>query len=426
MRILITGASGFIGGHIVQRLLGSSHQIVACVRQAHKARRRWPEIEAISVNFLIDDDPNDWLPRLVGVDMVINCVGIIREQGDQTFSALHTKTPIALFQACEQSGIKRVIQISALGADETAFSEYHLTKKVADDALIALNLEWAILMPSIVYGTGAKSMATFKAMANLPLVPLVDRGNQPIQPIHISDLVDAIETIIESTQPQRIRRVMVGPYVITMKTLYSKIRQWFGYKPATFISLPYALVLTIARYGGFLGQASITPETVQMLHRGNTGDVNDFVKVMDHAPQSMDAILSNNPPLDSDRWHSGLYFLKPLLRLSIAFIWLYTGVISAFVIPTESSYELLIKTGIGLPIMLYGAAAVDMALGCALLLRYQIVIIGWLQIGLILIYTTIITVVLPELWFHPFGPVTKNIPLIIAILTMMVLERHHD
>ncbi len=426
MRILITGATGFIGGHLVQTLSESGHEVVACVRRPEAARRRWPEITAIQADFTSDHKTSDWLPRLENVDLVINAIGIIRETGTQTFDALHTLAPIALFRACESAGVKRVIQISALGADDKAFSHYHTSKRAADRVLRESTLDWAVLMPSIVYGPGAKSMALFKAVAALPLVPLIDSGDQPIQPIHIDDMARAVVELVESQSPLRTEIEMVGPRPVTMKALYSTLRHWLGLGRAKFLSIPYGLTLLGARLAGLLGQTPITEEAVQMLRRGNTGDVAPFVVKFGFKPQDIEKVLANTPAQQSDRWHAGLYFLAPVLRIAIAFVWLFTGVVSAFIYPVEQSYAMLSQVGIeGVwqTIMLYGAAVTDILLGIATLFSFRLRLVVPLQIGIILLYSLIITLWLPEQWAHPFGPMSKNIPLITAILILLVLER---
>ncbi len=426
MRILITGATGFIGSHLLRALSQKGHEIVACVRHPTEVRRRWPEITVMPTDFSTDHAAADWIPRLQGVDIVINAVGIIRESGSQTFDALHTQAPIALFQACESAGVKRVIQISALGADDTAFSHYHLSKRAADRFLRERTLDWAILMPSIVYGPGAKSMALFKAVAALPLVPLIDAGDQPIQPIHIHDMTRAVAELVDTTFPLRIDMELVGPAPITMKALYQQLRHWLGLGRARFLSVPYRLALLGARWSGFLGQTPITAEAVQMLRKGNTGDAGSFAARFGFQPRGIEKALADTPAQQADRWHAGLYFLAPVLRFAIAFVWLFTGFVSAFLFPVEQSYALLARVGIeGIwqPILLYGAAATDMLLGLATLFAFRLRLTALIQIGIILLYSIIITLWLPEQWSHPFGPMSKNIPLLIAILILPVLER---
>jgi len=428
MNILITGASGFIGSHLVDTLLQAGHNVTTCVRNAKAAQHRWPTLVSISADFTRDHDASDWLPRLENIDVVINTVGIIRETGKQTFDALHTKAPIALFRACEQAGVKRVIQVSALGADDTAFSQYHLSKRAADDVLISLDLDWAIVMPSIVYGPAAKSMALFKAIAAMPFIPIIDAGDQPVQPIHIDDLCQAVLQLVESSASKQLRIEMVGPHPVTMKAWYTQLRHWLGLGKAHFISMPYRLALVGARLGGFLGNTPMTPEAIEMLRVGNTGDVKPFVQQFGFKPISFEDSLKQSPAQQPDKWYAGLYFLKPLLRLAIAFLWIFTGIISAFVFPVEDSYAMLAKAGITghwAPIMLFGAAATDVALGFATFLAYRIHLVGLIQIAVIVLYTIIITFSQFEQWLHPFGSVSKNIPLIVATLIMMTLERKH-
>lgn len=426
MRILITGASGFIGSHLVQAMYEAEHEILACVHHPEHFQKQWPDITVIRSDFTTDHRATDWIPRLQDVDLVINTVGIIHESRGQTFDALHTQAPTALFQACESEGVKRVIQISALGADENAFSHYHTSKRAADRYLRERNLDWSIVMPSIVYGPGAKSMALFRAIATLPVIPLIDAGDQRIQPIHIDDMIKAIIELVNSPSPLRVDIEMVGPDSITMKALYSKLRHWLGLGRARFLSVPYRLALHGARWAGLLGRTPITEEAVQMLRNGNTSDVEPFVTRFGFKPQSIEKTLTNRPAQQADRWYAGLYFLAPALRLSIAFVWLFTGIISAFIFPVEQSYAMLARAGIeGIwqPTMLYGAAATDLLLGIATLLSYRLRLAALIQIGIILLYSVIITLWLPEHWAHPFGSMSKNLPLVVATLIMIVLER---
>lgn len=428
MRILITGASGFIGNHLACALKELGHEIVACVRNIKEYERYHPGIDVVECDFSLDTCMETWIVRLTGVDSVINTVGIIREKGRQRFDTLHRQTPIALFKACEQVGVRKVIQISALGADETAFSQYHLTKRAADKFLMSLDLKWIIAMPSIVYGPGEKSMSFFKAMAALPMTPLLGKGQQAIQPIHINDFTTAMLTLLTPGAPSHITVPLVGPAPITMKELFSLLKGWLGIRKIRFIGISYQLALATSWIGKLIPDSPITKESIQMLKTGNTAEASLFIKMFGFKPSSVHESLAHSPAQQADRWHARLLFLRPLLRLSIAFVWIYTGFISIFVYPIESSYKLLAQLGIGesaVPITLYGAAILDFLLGIATLLGYRLKIIGIAQIILIISYTILITLFLPEYWIHPFGPISKNIPLVISILIMISIENNH-
>jgi len=425
MRILITGANGFIGQYLVSALTEQDHQISACVRDASTYTQDHHFIDVIHCDYNNDTHVDDWLPRLRNIDVVINAVGIIKQTKYQKFNLLHRDTPIALFKACEHMGISKVIQVSALGADETAFSQYHLSKKAADDYLMTLDLNWIIVMPSIVYGPGAKSMSLFTTMAALPVTPIINTGNQAIQPIHINDVCLAINELVHDGAVTSIRIPFIGPTSITMKELYIQLKQWLGLKKYRFMSVPFNIAMIMAWFTQFIPKNLVTPESIKMLNKGNTHDVSPFIRIFDFTPISITESLNQNPAQQTDLWHAKLTVLRPLLKLSIAFVWLYSGFVSLFIYPVESSFNLLEQVGITSPLnqfVLYAAASLDFIIGLTILVNYHVKAIGKFQIALILGYTVLISLFLVEQWAHPFGPVSKNIPLLVAILIMISLE----
>jgi uncharacterized protein YbjT (DUF2867 family) len=107
MNILLAGAHGFIGLNISTALANAGHNITPLSRRQ-------------GVDFAQMLNPVHWLAHLQGIDAVINCVGIIGEVGAQRFEALHSLAPMALFRACAMAGVRRVVQLSALGADASA------------------------------------------------------------------------------------------------------------------------------------------------------------------------------------------------------------------------------------------------------------------------------------------------------------------
>ncbi len=426
MHVLITGASGFIGSHLTEALLRHGHRLTVVTRNLHTLANRHSDTRALTIDFCQARQPEDWLGRLQGADVVINAVGIIREKGNQTFRALHEQAPIALFRACEMAGVKRVIQISALGADDQATSRYHLSKKAADDFLASSALEWSILRPSIVYGPGARSMAFFKALAALPVTPLVSQGEQKIQPIHVADLAAAVLHCLTPLGPTKARIDLVGPDPISFRTLMQRLRHWLGLGPLRPLAVPYGLALPAAKLGGFLGDAPTSAETVRMLQRGNTGSVDGFMRHFEFMPRSLDEALAAEPARQPDQWHAGLIFLRPLLRFTIASVWISAGIVSAFVYPQAKSFALLSQVGLTggwAALALYAASTLDLLLGLATLNNRWLRIAAYGQILTMAGYTLIITLFLPALWAHPFGPVVKNLPLVVATLIMLVLER---
>lgn len=376
------------------------------------------------MDFALAGNIEQCLPHLNGIDAIINCVGIIAETKGQTFAQLHTLAPIALFNVGAQIGVKKIIQISALGADAEAESAYHLSKRAADEALRSLPLDWFILQPSVVYGNRAQSSALFHALAALPLHVLPDGGTQQLQPIHVDDLVATVCKCLEPSTPAQKTLALVGPSPMTYADLLQNLRHRLGKPPARAISIPHRYVLAAASLGKWLDEPIFSKDNIAMLSRGNTADVSGIAELLGRLPASMTVQLFEKPASQAERWHAHLYFLKPILRFTIAFVWLWSGITSLFFYPHELSYQLLAATGITgsvAPMMLYGLALMDIALGLATLLLYRPRALMLWQIGIVLIYTLIVSFTLPEFWLHPFGPLLKNIPFLLSLFIYRTL-----
>jgi uncharacterized protein YbjT (DUF2867 family) len=426
MKILLTGATGFIGQHLLSALLTEGHHIVACVRHPQPWQTRFPKVNWISCDYQQDHHPQTWLPRLSNIDIVINAVGIIRETHRQRFQDIHTQAPIALFQAAEQRGIRKIIQISALGADEQAQSPYHLSKRAADEALLGLNVEAVILQPSIVIGRGGGSTTLFSALAALPWIPLIGQGEQRLQPIAIDEVTASVLAFTNHWPEQSQRLALVGAEAVTLSQLLKAMRNGLGLQPTTTLPIPMPLMRLFAKLNDLLGIGPLTSESLAMLERGNCGDPAPLTALTGVKPRTVEGSLQNMPTTRADLEQAQLFFLRPLLRLSIGFLWLFTGIVSAFLYPVQESYALLAAAGISgiwAPIMLYFASALDGLLGIATLIGYRIRLVVSLQLSVMLGYMTIISWALPDLWLHPFGAITKNIPLIVATLIMLVFEK---
>lgn len=424
MKILITGVSGFIGSHIIMALLKEGHKVTGCVRDMKRAQELLPGVKLLSCDFVADNDPAIWLKRLDGIEVVINAVGIIKESGRNTFKALHADTPKALFKACEDAGVKKVIQISALGADAGAESRYHLTKIEADDYLKNLDLDWVIIKPSVVFGAGGKSAAFFTAVSALPIHILIGKGDQKLQPVSVDDISKAVAHIVANPSIKRLEIDAVGPEAMTYKEMLLTYRRCLGLGRALSVPTPLVLSKIAAWFGRFIPSSPLEPETLKMLLKGNTGDPARFSQLLGRRPVSPEEGLLLPPFKAGELLKARLFFLKPLLRYSIGLVWIVAGITSAFIFPKDESLSLLHRAGFREfdEIMLYGASVIDIILGLAVLTRSKPVTTGIAQLTVMAVYTLIITVRLPEFWIHPFGPVVKNLPLAVAILVLMATE----
>ncbi|PTQ83066.1 nucleoside-diphosphate-sugar epimerase [Nitrosospira multiformis] len=431
--ILITGASGFIGSHLVVALAAAGHRIVCATRQGQLEDIRdikdpkESQLTYIAADFTRDFDMEIWKKRLAGIDVVINAVGILREHGRQTFQALHDRAPRALFAACEAANVK-VVQISALGADENARSQYHLSKKAADDALLAPRNKGnksVVVQPSLVYGPGGTSAQLFNLIASLPVIPLPGSGDQRIQPIHIDDLTQAVVKLVETDRYLHQRIPLVGPEPITFRDYLGELRHLMGLGPARFLPVPAGFVEFSARIGERLGKGLLDLETWQMLQRGNIADSATTGALLGRNPRPVREFASKWE-VKALRLSALLGWLQIVLRVSLAAVWFVAGAVSMGIYPVEESYVLLARVGITgslAPIALYGAAAMDIAFGFGTLFLRNRRLLWIAQVTLIGVYMVAITLFLPEFWLHPFGPLIKNLPILAVILLLYELEK---
>jgi uncharacterized protein YbjT (DUF2867 family) len=420
-RVLLLGATGFIGRHLLYALRAAGYAVTCGVRGAEKRL----ECDAVvQVDFLRDHAESDWLPRLAGIDFVINTVGILREHDSVSFGALHIAAPSALFSAAASSGVRKVVQISALGADDYAVSDYHRTKKAADDKLAALQLPWVILQPSLVFGAGGLSAALFTRLAALPVVPLPGQGEQQIQPIHVDDLTVATLRLLETTEFDRQRIPAVGPLPLTLRQFLDALRHGMRLGNARYLRIPTPLVRATAAIGDKFPGVLLNRQSLGMLMRGNVASPAAITAILGRRPRPAELFI----PSASARAianEARLSWLLPLLRATVGLVWIITGIVSLGIYPVTDSYDLLARLGMSGGIAaaaLYGSAALDLVLGFGVFLIKRRKWLWRAQMSLIVAYSVIIAIFLPEYWLHPYGPLTKNLPMLAAILMLHEFE----
>jgi uncharacterized protein YbjT (DUF2867 family) len=421
---LVTGAGGFIGRSLSAALGRAGHEVICAVRDPDSALQRDPSGRYVHADYTTDFEPARWAPRVAAMDAAVNAVGIFRERGAQAFDSVHLRAPRALFTACAAAGVK-VVQISALGADAAAASRYHTSKRAADEFLLHVCARAVVAQPSIVYGPGGASARLFAMLAALPVIPLPGRGDQLLQPIHIDDLAPALVALVETEMYNGSRVPMVGPLAVSLRDFLCALRA--AMPPcgtARFISIPPMAMNAAARVAALHPRSLLSPESLAMLVRGNTGDAEPTRRLLGRPPRPVTEFVA---PAEAGAIHvsASLAWLLPVLRISIALVWIASGIVSLGLFPVGESYVLLERVGLSgaaLPVALYGAAALDVAIGIGILVMRRRRTLWLAQIVLILLYTAIITFQLPEFWLHPFGPVLKNVPMLAAIWMLYVLE----
>ncbi|WP_322022758.1 SDR family oxidoreductase [Burkholderia sp. BCC1977] len=416
MNILVCGANGFIGRALGARLEAGGHRVLRGVRHAVGPRD-------VAIDFAKDDDPDAWLARLGGVDVVINAVGILADRRDATFDTVHRAAPSALFTACCRAGVRRVIQISALGV-ERGDTPYFASKYAADTFLQTLPLDCRIVRPALVYGPSGTSARFFRMLASLPVHALPAGGHQRLRPVHVDDLAELVARLVDAPAAGNPVIDAVGGDEVEYREMLSVYRAALGFPPAARIALPGPLVGAAAALLGTLPGAMLTRDTWTMLRGGNTGDPAALAAVLGRPPRGLrnfigaDALALRRDALAMWR--------RPLLLGALAIVWIWTAIVSAFIHPRHDSLAMLARahlTGLPALIALYAACALDFAFGVATIAVPSRRL--WAaQAALIVAYSVVIAVTMPGLLAEPFGPVLKNVP-ILAILLILFSEEEH-
>jgi uncharacterized protein YbjT (DUF2867 family) len=428
VRILLIGANGFIGGRLLAGLRKRGHDVVAAVRNPETLRRRFPEIEAIAVDFNRDVSPETWRARLSGIDAAINCTGVLQASRGQDIEAIHATAPIALFEACVQAGVAKVVQISAISANAEAGTLYALTKKRADDHLRSLDLQWTVLRPSLVYGEGSYGgTSTIRALAALPFVaPRIGDGSAAFRPIHVDDLVEAVARILGSDRLARRTLEPVGPHTLTLGGIVAKYRGWLGLTPAREIVIPFVAALTMGRVVDLAGGGPMGSAGIRQFLAGNEGHepAGVFEQAVGFAPASLDQRLAERPAETQDLWHARLYFLRPALRVALVALWLGSAIVGMLApvdaFPTIAAA--FTKVGLSARLVAVVFSAVDLAIAAAVWWRMKPRLLAAVQAAVVLGYTLGLSALDPSLWFDPFGALLKNLPILAAIGIWAVLE----
>lgn len=282
MNIFMTGATGFIGSRLAHALHDRGHTLALAVRNPKAAQKLVPGHHYERVDFNTAVTAETWQPLLtrtrggspsIPYDVVINAVGILQETPRQRFHTVHSAAPIALFDACVATGVRRIVQISALGADAEARTAYHLSKRAADEHLRQLPSEHVIAQPALVFGPGGTSARLFSTLARLPVIPLPGRGDQQVQPIYVDDLIDAVVALVETPSLPASTVPLVGPHPVSLRAFYAQLRRAQGLRAGPiFIPVPMAMMRLTARLASWIPGGMLDRDTLDMLNRGNTGD----------------------------------------------------------------------------------------------------------------------------------------------------------
>lgn len=302
--IAVTGATGFVGRHLIRTLLGRGLRVRALARSADKARRVLPETDAIEIvegGALDGSSPE----RLVGgADACVHLIGIIREApGGQTFRRLHTEATRAVVRACERSGVGRYVHMSALGARPDGVSAYQRTKFEAERIVLRSGLDWTIFRPGLIVGPDGDFFRQMKRWCEsreapylfLPYFlraevdtstgrPRPDVGAPRLAPVDVDDVCAAFADALENHDAVQEIYPLVGAQELSWPEMLRATRDALPQANRRLrpIGIPAGLAAWQARAARALGFGALLPFDEGMARMGAEDSVADTAKAAEH------------------------------------------------------------------------------------------------------------------------------------------------
>ncbi|MBT8472740.1 MAG: complex I NDUFA9 subunit family protein [Marinicaulis sp.] len=298
---VVFGGSGFVGRNVVRELARRGWRVRVGVRRPHLAQFLRPmgavgQIQLSQVN--LRHQPSV-AAAMEGADAVINLVGIMYQEGAQSFQSVQSAGAEIISRLASDAGASNLVHVSAIGADAESESLYARTKGEGENAARKYFRDATIVRPSIVFGPEDKFFNKFATMATMsPALPLIGGGKTKFQPIYVDDLADAICAMLETGTAKRRTYEIGGPTIYSFRKLMELMLSEIG-RQRLLAPVPFPVASMLGMFGEIVGRAPfiepiLTRDQVKLLRRDNVVSSSSDIGTIDELgidPKSVEAIL---------------------------------------------------------------------------------------------------------------------------------------
>jgi uncharacterized protein YbjT (DUF2867 family) len=285
--ILVLGGSGFVGRHLVSRLVAEGRNVVVPTRKRERAKHLilLPTVTVVEAD--VHDDAT--LARLLrGAAAVVNLVGILHETRRGDFDRVHLELARKVVGACRTAGVTRLLHMSALNADPQSPSRYLATKGRAEALVASTDLAWTVFEPSVIFGREDQFLNLFARLERmLPVMALACPGAR-FQPVYVGDVARAFMSALDVDATLRQRYRLCGPKVYTLRELVAYVGELSGHR-RPIIPLGPTLSMMQARVLEYLPGPLMSRDNVVSMQKDNVCGC-DFPAVFGVAPAALEAI----------------------------------------------------------------------------------------------------------------------------------------
>jgi uncharacterized protein YbjT (DUF2867 family) len=430
-KILVLGASGLIGRFVTDDLRARGFHVVGIARRfspSQKASALDLELPVMSMNAA----SLAWLIGEHGIDLVVNCLGVLQDGPGSDTRAVHRDFVARLLQGIRDSRrVIRLIQISIPGADKDDRTAFSVTKREAERLIAASGIPYAILRPGFVIAPSAHGgSAMLRALAAFPIdLPKLESAN-PFQPVAVEHIAATIAWLAGHDGAARIADAvtwdLMQPQPVTLGGVIEQFRRSFGTAGMPRITLPALMLDLGAKLGDLASWLGWVPPmrttAITELRRGVTGDPHPWMAATGIVPRTLPQAVGQRSATIQDKWFARLFLIKALVIVSLVVFWVASGFI-ALVISYEAAAAIL--TAHAFPPALVapftvGTSLMDMTIG--VLIAFRRTCAAGLIAGMVaslgyMLGTAILT---PDLWIEPLGALVKTGPAIVLMLVALL------
>lgn len=294
--LVVLGGAGFVGSHLLPRLVADGHRVTALSRNRER-RRALAVLPGVRIASVDVHDPAALRRALEGADAAINLVGIRAPRGAQTFKRVHVELVRELIAACRDAGVPRLHHVSALKAGQ-GLSKYLKTRGEGEALVKAAPLDWTIYQPGLTFGEGDALVTRFATLLRrVPLLPIA-RAQSRIAPCHVDDLVEAITRCVATPALGRRQSFeLYGPEVLSFGDMIRAIGRAAGVR-TPILPLPDGLGRLEAQLAELLPGKPFTLDEFRSLRTDAVGKQDGFA-ALGIVPQPFTPWLPrlvNDPP----------------------------------------------------------------------------------------------------------------------------------
>jgi len=289
--VLVTGATGFVGSHLLRRMRSAGLPVRAMVRDSEKTQG----LRELGVEIVVGDfsDKASLMSAATGVERVVHLVGIIQESPGATFQSVHVEGTKNLVAALKQAGVRHLVYQSALGARAQSPSRYHQTKWEAEELVRNSGIPYTIVRPSLIYGPGDQfTLRLVDMIRRSPVLPIIGSGSSKVQPLYIDDEVSClIKTISSDAYLNEICEIG-GPDQLTYEEVSRAIARALGAQRSV-LHMPIFFMKPMVRaMEAMLVKPFLTTDQLIMLQEDNVCSMKDIRDAFEIEPIPFEQGLS--------------------------------------------------------------------------------------------------------------------------------------